>query len=243
MATSVDDASTRSKLALYVCGAGVLGITAISIVLLAASDDKHRPEMARLVFASVLPLLGTWIGTILAFYFARENLQAASSTTLETLKLAGTFPEGAKVGDVMTPLGKIDPIRRVPDKAAAEALKLRDLYNAMQGSKNSRVPVLTEGAVALAVAHEPDVDKYAQLAGKKATDLGDDDTLGKLLENSTLRPAVETLVAVSETATVSDARAAMDRKPDCKDVFVTSNGELSGKVTGWLTNSDLARAR
>lgn len=242
MSIQLDDAATRSRLALWVCVAGVAGIAVISTVLLWQSDDADRPEMARLVFASVLPLLGTWIGTILAFYFAKENLQAASTTTLETLKAAGTFTDETKASDVMTQLAKISPVRHVLDRAAAEALVLRELYVAMRASQNARVPVLTNDGVALLVVHEPDVDKYAQLQGKPASDLADSDTLHELRATPELARAVDTFVAVGEAASVGDARTAMRGEPGCKDVFVTSNGSRSGKVIGWITNSDLARS-
>src|SRR5215216_4596784 len=79
------DASTRKTLALALVGASVAGIALISVIAIALAGDS-RAETSRLVFSSVLPLLGTWVGTVLAFYFARENLAAATESTL---RLAG----------------------------------------------------------------------------------------------------------------------------------------------------------
>ncbi|MBE0010966.1 MULTISPECIES: hypothetical protein [unclassified Arthrobacter] len=242
MATTYDDVETRSKIALWVCLAGVTGIAAISIVLLTLSTNADRPKMARLVFASVLPLLGTWIGTIFALYFAKDNLQAANNATLKTLELSGTFTPQTKIKDVMTPLRRIDPLRHVTDKASADAFTLVSLYEAMQGSKNSRIPILTQNDVVVMVIHEPDIDKYAQIKGTPAKDLKVTDTLGSLRnENAELKRAVETFVAVAGAASVGEARDEMNKELGCKDVFVTDNGKVSGKVIGWLTNSDLAR--
>ncbi|MCR2824947.1 hypothetical protein [Microbacterium sp. zg.Y909] len=241
MAKAVEDVATRSKLALYICVVGVVGITAVSIVLLVCSDNESRPEMARLIFAAVLPLFGTWIGTVLAFYFAKENLQAASDTTLKTLEMSGTFTQETKVKDVMTPLALISPLRRVPDKAAAGSVALRGLYQAMKDSKNSRVPIITNGDIVLMVVHEPDIDKFAQLEGVKSAELADSETIATLRGNEDLKRAVDTFSAVGEGATLGEAREAMNRVPGSKDVFVTSNGKSSGKILGWLTNSDLAR--
>jgi hypothetical protein len=53
---------------------------------------RNRAETSRLVFSSVLPLLGTWVGTVLAFYFARENLAAATESTLRLAGLETTTP-------------------------------------------------------------------------------------------------------------------------------------------------------
>lgn len=237
-----EDAAVRSKLALWVCIAGVVGICAISIVLLWFSTDASRPEMARLVYASVLPLIGTWVGTILAFYFAKENLQAASTTTLETLKLSGVFSEETKVVDVMISVGSISPLRRVANKGEAGELKLQDLYNSMRQSKNSRVPILTTSGVALMVVHEPDIDKYAQAKGSSAASLAADETVARMLAIPELKQGLEAFIALPETATVGDARRAFDKAPLAKDLFVTSNGKTSGHVLGWITLSDLARS-
>jgi hypothetical protein len=38
------------------------------------------------LFAIVLPLLGTWVGTILAFYFGQKNYEAATQGTIELHK-------------------------------------------------------------------------------------------------------------------------------------------------------------
>ena len=72
------DTSTRKWLAVGIVGASIIGIVAISAIAIALAGGA-RAETARLVFSSVLPLLGTWVGTVLAFYFALES--ACSSTT------------------------------------------------------------------------------------------------------------------------------------------------------------------
>ncbi len=65
----------RSYVAEIVTAFSLLGITVLStVVLVKNSGDK---DMVRYVFASVIPLLGSWMGTILAFYFSRDNLAAA----------------------------------------------------------------------------------------------------------------------------------------------------------------------
>src|SRR5215218_4627465 len=80
------DVLTRKWLAVGIVGASIVGIVSISAVAIAAAGATDRAETSRLVFSAVLPLLGTWVGTVLAFYFARENLAAATESTL---RLAG----------------------------------------------------------------------------------------------------------------------------------------------------------
>ncbi len=201
--------------------------------------------MARLVFASTVPLLGTWIGTVLAFYFARENLEAASNAqqraTESTAALAGIAPS-TPVAQVLIPRDRIDPQEVVADEAAANRLKLRDLYNRMRETKRSRLPVFGPSGAALYVVHEPDIDKYAQSVPVASTELSDEHTLEQLVKTPDLGKAVTAFAAVPLSADVGQARAKLHADPECKDVFVTMSGRADDVALGWLTNHDLARA-
>ena len=75
------DASTRKWLAVGIVAASIVGVVLLSAVAILAAGDE-RAETSRLVFSAVLPLLGTWVGTVLAFYFARANFEAATESTL-----------------------------------------------------------------------------------------------------------------------------------------------------------------
>jgi hypothetical protein len=46
---------------------------------------------------------------------------------------------------------------------------------------------------------------------------------------------------VSAEATLGDAKAAMEKKPKCQDVFVTETGQPDDSVLGWLTNIEISR--
>src|SRR3954451_14190864 len=135
------DSWTRRWLAQGIVGVSVIGIVVISAVAILAAGSGNRAEMSRLVFSSVLPLLGTWVGTVLAFYFARENLQAATDSTLalsggrtETLVTkvmipeadilahdlaANEDPKAVTLAAVRQTMAKMDPPgRRVPIRNA-----------------------------------------------------------------------------------------------------------------------------
>src|SRR5829696_2303043 len=92
--SSPRDAAIRRWLAAGIVGASILGIVVVSIVAISTAG-KTRAETSRLVFSSVLPLPGTWVGTVLAFYFARENLAAATESTL---RLAGIETDRLRFG-------------------------------------------------------------------------------------------------------------------------------------------------
>lgn len=245
MATEVkaprDVNRTRTQIAFIIIGLGMVGISAVSWVALSGSTAAGRPEMARLVFASVLPLFGTWVGTVLAFYFVRDNLQAANETTLNTIKAAGGLDPQSRVSDIMIVADKIKPKREVASDSDARKLLLGDLYKDTQTNDQSRVPILTTAGEPLYVVHVPDMHAYAQQASKSADAFDADDTLDALLTIPALRTAVTSFLVVDPYRSLASVRDHLSSLPECKDVFVTASGRTSERVLGWLTSSDIAR--
>src|SRR6266566_1149528 len=226
------DSWTRSFLALAIVGLSIIGITVASAIAIGFATSESRPEMARLVFSSVLPLFGTWVGTVLAFYFARENLQAATESTL---RLSGLVGAATPVAQVMIPRAQIVSYN-VPACADPNATLLRDLQTKMTVSGKGRVPIFDSSAKALYVIHQSTLDAFAKAHAGSL----DDRTLGDLLGVAELNQLVEALAFVAPDAVLADARAAMRAVTNCNDVFVTTNGAKDGPVMGWLTNTLLA---
>jgi hypothetical protein len=82
------DASLRGRLAPYVLTIGSIAVVLLALVLIigfvvVAQLGNVLPVRDKLdtlvmgVFATVLPVLATWVGTILAFYFGSENFWIA----------------------------------------------------------------------------------------------------------------------------------------------------------------------
>jgi hypothetical protein len=226
------NAAIRGRLAEWIIGLSVAGMILISTVAIWLATDESRPEMSRLVFTSILPLLGTWVGTVLAFYFARENLQAATDSVAQ---LASQFTETTSVLEAMIPKAQITSATAA-NAAAAGNLLLSDLEAAMTAGQ--RLPILTPAGEVLYVVHKSSIDSYrstlaspALFAGKKLSDL---------LAVAPLKSAVEAIAVVGPTALLKDARTAMHSVPKCNDVFVTADGGRQSPILGWLTNTLLA---
>ena len=64
----------------------LLGTTAIIAGVYNVTDAKERYGFVKDVLTIVLPLVGTWVGTVLAFYFSRENFVAAASQTASLVR-------------------------------------------------------------------------------------------------------------------------------------------------------------
>ena len=82
----------RGRLAQTVTTWALIAIALLGIVIIAiagynasipSTDVEARREFldaAKYVFASVLPVVAAWVGTVMAFYFGKENFKAATDS-------------------------------------------------------------------------------------------------------------------------------------------------------------------
>ena len=222
--TGDGDTSTRGALAWVIIGCGVLGIVAVSIGVVWSADDHE--EAARYVFAGVVPLFSTWVGAVIAYYFTRQSLEAATESTL---KLTGGLTADTPVADVMIPRAKITSHDLKAGENAGD-VPLKDLLDEMTAAGRHRIPILDQSGAVVHVVHDSTINAFAPTpAAEKIGDLPPD-----------LKKLVDALGFVGARAVVKDARAAMNAVPGCNDVFVTESGKREDPVVGWLTNTDLA---
>jgi hypothetical protein len=235
--TSTSSGATRHALALAIVSLSVIGITLAAALAIWLADPNGRPEMARLVFASVLPLFGTWVGTVLAFYFARDNLQAATDSTI---RLSGRLEPATPVQQVMIPASRIVAYVLKPGEDV-NALRLTTLYDQMKVSKRQRIPILDASQAVLYVVHESTIHSFADSVTKNADDPAVFiETVADLLLKDEYKKAIAAIGIVGPNAVLAEARAAMRSIENCNDVFVTAHGQKTDPIMGWLTNTDLA---
>ncbi|MFJ5695521.1 hypothetical protein ACIP9X_16935 [Arthrobacter sp. NPDC093125] len=234
MASHSDLGQARDNLAKWILGLGASGIVAVSLAAILWATDDGRPEMARLVFTSILPLFGTWVGTVLAFYYVRDNLDAATASTERILGLKPTTP----VTDVMIPAGKIISFRLQPGTSAASVV-LSDLYKSMVSAGVSRIPILENTGAVAYIVHKSTIDAYAAIQNTKPDSLSK--TIQDLADDSVLfKKRIEAIGIVGPHAVIAEARRNMSSISDCQDIFVTAGGAPKDPVIGWLTNVVLA---
>jgi hypothetical protein len=227
------DTKARIWIAVGIVSLSVAGIIGLSAVSMLEATDKAA--MSQLIFTAVLPLLGTWVGTVLAFYFARDNLQAATESTL---RLQGRAETGTSVTDVMIKEKDIVAYD-APAGGKPEDIPLADLRAKMssQSPPSRRLPIRDAVGAVLYVVHDSTLtafDEKTKTAATPPTKLGD------MLADEEFKALIEAIGYVSEKATVADARKAMGSIKNCNDVFVTPAGKREERATGWLTNTLLA---
>jgi len=228
------DVSTRKWLALSIVGASIAGIVAISAIAIGLAGSS-RADTSRLVFSSVLPLLGTWVGTVLAFYFARENFQAATESTLRIAGLETATP----VSQVMVRESDFVAYDLGPGESV-EQVPLATVRQRMQAlvPPSRRLPIRNSSGAVLYVIHDSTLTAYAESQGQTTATLNK--TIGDMLSASTFRQLIEAIGFVGEKSTVDEARAVMVSIRNCNDIFVTASGKPDERAIGWLTNTLLA---
>lgn len=237
MARQKNEARFRAYLALGIVGAGLVGIIIVSVTAIVAADGIDRKDMTRLVYAGTIPVLSTWVGTVLAFYFTRENMSAAAESTARLLGGLTSTP----VMDVMIPAARMTA-HDLPAGGDVKDVQLGELYSVMAAAGVARVPILNDSKAVLYVVHKTTIDSFARNLKPPKDPMTLTETMLELLNSPQHKKMLEAIGFVPPTAVIADARREMSSIAGCHDVFVTTNGKESNPVIRWLTNTDLAAA-
>jgi hypothetical protein len=218
----------------YVITGFVLAITIyIAIYSLYCGKDDQ-------IFLTLIPLWGTWMGIVLAFYFSKSNFDAAT----QAIKELSPNEKMAKlpVREYMIYLDKLEYLTydKIKDKTIYEILNKKEFepYN--------RFAILNNEDVAMYIIHRSLFNYYIALKVSKGINTADiqaltfkvfeedkdnDDTIKDILKNK------NSFAVVSINDTLLDAKFAMESKPHSLDVFVTETGDANRKVMGLITNN------
>ena len=181
------------------------------------------------ILTAVLPVIGTWVGTVLAFYFARENFEAAARASERLLSGKSDRP----AMDFAIKPQNIDALD-VTGKADA-AVTLAEIRAKLAAIGKYRVPLMTDGKAKVKyVIHRQPLETYL-VDNPTLTNA----TLEQLLASPAGQGIKDGVAFVKEKATVGEAKAAMEARPYCQDVFITNTGLSDGTVVGWLTNNEI----
>lgn len=237
-AQAAADTKTRSNLARWVAFGGMSCITALGLAAILKDGAK-----AQEILTMLLPVIGTWVGTVLAFYFAKDNLLAATQSTKELLGLDERLHQIPAEKAMI----RLDDPKTLKKKLAAgddpNNLLLADLAKLMRDKGRNRLPVLAADGSPLFIIHLSTLtDFIAQqaTADPPPADLSQLKISDLKTKSATSYDAILKLVIIKRAATLAEAKTVMEAKPGCSDVFVTENGRDKEPAIGWLTNVEIA---
>lgn len=245
----------RTILAFGIVAISVLGVILLAIIVILAAAD--RGDASDKVMTAVLPLLGTWVGTVMAFYFGRENFESGAQNTRATFKEARTADEilqSTPAADKMLKWSDAIFFEKLADKPLADAqkdvnlvalLNELDQRGAAVGKKWNRIPILTFQSFPLYVIHRSLITEFIakQSAGGRSTEQIQGQTLQDMFSDPQFQMTlIQSISVLSEKSTLADAKEAMSKTPNCQDVFITRDGTRNEEILGWLTNIDIEQA-
>lgn len=191
------------------------------------------------IFNAVVPLIGTWIGTVITFYFTRENFEAANRSMQNVI--TNLTPQqklqSKNVKDIMLSEDKATTVSLAAGGSDAD-IKLSDL-NSLLNQTITRIPILEHDKVKRYIIHNSVITRY--FTDNRSDPHLDSKTLADLISNPSVKAMVEKIGFVGINATMADAKAAMDAIPGCQDVFVTETGQADTPVRGFIMNTHIAR--
>jgi len=225
---------------------GTLIIAAIGIgfavVALTVGEERAKSAFTILqyVFGALLPLWGTWIGTILAYYYSKENFESANRSVQQLVDKVTSEKklQSVKAKDVMIPKEKLI-YQTMSTGEDLTKFKLKDNCLDEVASKGiKRVIILNEKDNALYVIHRDLISFFIaqETIAKRPVE---DSTLKDMLEKGSddIKQTMKNSVKfIGEEANLLEAKNLMQQYKTCQDVFITKNGNPNEPILGWITN-------
>lgn len=222
----------RDWLAMLLLIFSVFSVSALAVTIIVKNKDE-----ATHVMSAVLPLLGSWVGTVLAFYFSKDNFAAATKSVAEMTK---QITSQEKLATILA-RDKMIPKAQMFTVPATGSQKLKEILEGLaQSRRGMRIPFLAQQDFPQFVIHRSAIDQFlAQKALNPSSpplDLAGI-TLDELLNDTDWKDKIaQSIATVREDATLADVKAIMDQNPNCQDVFITKGGTKTEPVLGWITN-------
>lgn len=230
-----------AKLVLGISGGAILVISIVALIGAAWSGSMQFAQTSQLVFNALLPLLGTWVGTVLAYYFSRKNFESASQSVerMVTLTTEQRLGQMFVEKEMMRP-GQIT-VCQIPTGKTPKDILVKDLRSKL-GEKITRIPIVNANGVVLYIVHQSGLFKFLaeQALAGKAADI-EKLTLQDLVDDAELKNWVANIAYISEQASVAEAKGKMEQQAGCQDLIVTKTGSKSEPMLGWMTNVDIGR--
>jgi hypothetical protein len=251
--TSEPDNQFRVALARGVTTWALLAILALAtlIIVVAGVNAIRVPEkeqrdqffdIAKYVLGVLLPVIGAWVGTVLAFYFGQVNFEAASKSAANLVRQLSPREklQAEPAGQAMMKINEVTAFKIPSDRTEAD-ITIRELiddgFERDKSHPRQRLPILDNDGKGKYVLHRSTIDAF--VAPKKHPPDVDESTLSlkDLLEDPKIKDyIVNSFLPLAQDATLADAKDLLDKNPQCLDILVTQDGGKNGVVAGWITN-------
>jgi len=252
-ATSAADAEAalRNRIAPIVLTIGSTAIVALAVALIISfvvlapqkgfeSLQQKIDTLITGVFGTVLPVVATWVGTVLAFYFGSENFRQAAQSTREVLNNPLTRRR-RKLTDIMIPYRGIAKLE-VESEEAAAAIRMLNVIHLMSEAaprimifnRSTQTPIYVIRSGSPPMPRDWIKSDYSEGEGCR------ENSISHYLGENDARNRADALNYrfVDADSSPDDAIALMKRE-GVDDLFITADGQRTGRVLGWVAQRDL----
>src|SRR5206468_843273 len=199
--------TTWALVAILAIASLIIVVAGINAILRADQIDDFF-DIAKYVLGVLLPVIGAWVGTVLAFYFGRENFEAASKSAANLVRQMSSR-EKLQAEPVSHAMMKINDVTtfKIPAGKTEADIKIKELidegFEKDKLQPRQRLPILDAQGRGKCVLHRSTIDAF--VAPKKHPPDVDESTLAlkDLLEDPKLKDfIVNSFMPVPESATL-----------------------------------------
>ena len=265
------DSGFRDRIARYVLNGSIWGLIVLAsfIVLMPALSGSGKIDASAMqVFNSLLPVFGTWVGTLLAYYFSKENFDAATKSNLSFMQNSGAATgklATLAAKDFMIPLEKVVTLPPDLQGKADRDILLSRIIDHLKANKHDRLPLFVDNKGSGPAKCVIQLDRIKNYIADTALDAEPGQGLGKLnlsdlltvelpalsadvlanpLATSVLAPELKgSFSLVKQSSTLADAKAAMDAMTSAQAspavVITSSSPPLAVRASRYLVGSPM----
>jgi len=233
--------TTWALVAILAIAGLIILVAGINAILVPGNEDQFF-DIAKYVLGVLLPVIGAWVGTVLAFYFGQVNFEAASRSAANLVRQLSPREklQAAAADQAMMKINEVTSFKIPPDKTEGD-ITIKELidqgFEKDKSRPRQRLPILNTDSRGKYVLHRSTIDAF--VAPKKHPPDVDETTLSlkDLLEDSKLKDyIVNSFLPLAPDATLADAKDLLDKNPQCLDILVTQDGTKNSIVVGCITN-------
>lgn len=223
------DAVNRNRLATI-----IIWFTFGAIIVLALVYYLTNPkeEIMANIFATLIPLFATWIGTVLAFYFGKENFDIATKRYDKLIdKLSPDILDDINVTQIMISKKTMvfKTLKEIQDK------KVKEIIDFLSEVKKSRLPVLANDGIKYVIHKATFLEALNEL--DVAISSADYD-FKSFISNPIYAKMASSFLTFDENVILEEIRLALTKNSNIEDVFIIDNNK---NLVGWLTDTLILR--
>ena len=229
------DINPRNKVAYFTLIISSLAIFILAIVTIMKGDAKASMT----IFNTTLPVFASWIGTVLAFYFGRENFESANKQVQNIVtNLTSKVTSQNSIDTIMiTPYAMT--IFKIEKDKNIDNIKLSDLQEKFSTHKVSRLPILNTQNQIQYMIHQSKINSYLITKGVEAKDVSLALFLKDNKQNDSESDESKRFIIVSKYTPLEETQKRLQKCKKCKDIFVTQNGKKEEEIIGWIPDVHL----